>query len=275
MMKRIALITLIALTMLALFTANQTQLSAKSPETAGKASTAAGETMLTASQLYEQGQFAQAGQAYQQLVDQGFADHALFYNLGNAYFKQGEIGRAILNYRRAQLLAPRDPDIEANLNLALAQTADQLESADNGGFFSRLGRSVQGWFTVNELAMATLGLWILFVFLMILFNGTRTGSTWRRGLQYALVVTAIVLAVGVVALGSSLYVTNNLSEGIVVAEQVDVTSGPGSQYVTEFALHSGAEVDLLETRGNWVRLALPGGELEGWAPASAVESITG
>ena len=267
-MKRIALIALILLTMVALFAANQTLLLAKSSPTAGDA-------MFTGNQLYGAGQFAQAAQAYQQLADQGFADSALFYNLGNAYYKQGDYGLAILNYRRAQQLAPRDPDIEANLNLARTQTVDQLEAAESGSPGSRLGQSVQEWFTLNELAMAALGSWILFVFLLILFSSSRAGSTWRKGLRYALVTTAVVLAVGVLALSSSLYVANNQTEGVIVAGAVDVSSGPGSQYVTEFTLHGGAEVGLVETRGSWVRLALPSGDLEGWVPVSAIEAVTG
>ena len=113
-MKRLFIVALIAVAMLGLFVANQALLLAKSPETAGDA-------MSIANQLYEAGQYAQAAQAYQQLVNQGYGDGALFYNLGNAHFKQGDYGRAILNYRRAQQLAPRDPDIETNLALARAQ----------------------------------------------------------------------------------------------------------------------------------------------------------
>jgi hypothetical protein len=272
-MKRVLIIATILVTMIGLFVANQTQLLAESPGATGTSAVTAGETMHTASRLYEMGQYAQAAQAYQQLADQGFADSALFYNLGNAYFKQGDHGRAILNYRRAQQLAPRDPDIETNLSLARSQTADQFEAAEDTGFLVLLGMSVQERFTLNELAMAALGAWILVVFLLILFASARAGSAWRKGLQYGLVIAAIVLAVGVVALGSSLYAANDQPEGVVVASEVDVTSGPGSQYVTEFTLHSGAEVNLVETRGSWVRLALPGGELEGWVPASAVEAV--
>ena len=54
---------------------------------------------------------------------------------------------------------------------------------------------------------------------------------------------------------------------------MNVTSGPGEQYVTEFTLHSGAEVRLIERRDYWVRLALPGGQLQGWVPAEAVEAV--
>jgi hypothetical protein len=271
-MKRIALITLILLTMIGLFVANGASLLAEASGT-GRSTATAGDRMLTASQLYETGQYAQAVQAYQQLADQGFADGALFYNLGNAYFKQGDYGRAILNYRRAQEFAPRDPDIEANLTLARSQTVDDLEVAEESGIPALLGESVRGRFTLNEVAMAALGAWILFVSAAIFFASARSGSAWRKGLQYALGASAIVLAVGIIALGSTLFVTDGGSEGVVVAAEVEVTSGPGAQYVTEFTLHSGAEVDLVESRGSWARLAVPGGELGGWVPASAVEAV--
>jgi hypothetical protein len=277
-MKRVLLIAVIALTMIGLFAANQTRLLAKSAPVSSSIS--ARETMYTANGLYEMGQFSQAAQAYQHLVDQGFADSALFFNLGNAYYKQGDHGRAILNYRRAQQLAPRDPEIEANLALARAQAVDQFETVQERGLLSQVGKSVQGWLSLNELAMLALAAWILFVLLVILFGTTRGRQAGParavcKGLQYALVISAVVLAVGVLALGSAIVADRNLASGVIVAETVDVTSGPGGQYVAEFTLHRGAEVSLVETRGSWVRLALPGGELEGWVPATAVEAVSG
>jgi tetratricopeptide (TPR) repeat protein len=255
-----------ASTIMALFLVNQANLLAKP-------SAMATDTMLTANQLYETGQFGQAAQGYQQLVDQGFTDSTLFYNLGNAYFKQSDYGRAILNYRRAILLAPRDPDIQANLDLARAQVVDQLAETDdtNEGFFSSLGRWTQQWLTINELAIAVLAGWILFVLLMIIFSNTQKGSSLREGLQYALIVALLVLTVGMIGLGSRMHVENSQPEAVVVAEEVNVTSGPGAQYVTEFSLHSGTEVRVLETRGNWTRLA--GDQLQGWVPANAVEAV--
>jgi hypothetical protein len=267
-MKRIAFITLIALTMIGLFAANQTRLLAQS-------SVKASEAIRTANQLYETGQFAQAAQAYEQLVAQGYADSALFYNLGNAYFKQDDLGRAIVNYRRAQQIAPRDEDIEANLALVRAQAVDQFEVADESGLASQVGGAVQDLLTLNEVAMLALGAWLMLIFFLILYGSAKAGSSWRKGLRYALIAAAVVLAVGVLALGSYLYMDRDGSTGVVVTAEVDVTSGPGAQYVTEFTLHSGAEVDLVEVRGSWSRLAVPGGELEGWVPTNAVEAVGG
>lgn len=80
---------------------------------------------------------------------------------------------------------------------------------------------------------------------------------------------------GVLVLGSSLYVANNQSEGVVVAADVGVTSGPGAQYTAVFLLHGGTEVDVIQIRRNWVRLALPSRDMEGWVQAGAVEAVHG
>lgn len=267
-MKRIVVLALILLAMIGLFAANQTRLLARSPETAT-------DSMLAASHLYEEGQYAQAAQAYQHLADQGFADSALYYNLANAHFKQGDYGHAVLNYLRAQRLDPRDPDVQANLELARAHTVDQLQVAEHQGLFHVLGQASRNWLSLNGLAMAALAAWILVVFLVILLMGIKSGGIWRKGVRNTLLPAAAVLAAGVLLLGTRLYTEHHQSAAVVVAPEVAVASGPGAQYVTEFELHSGAEVDLLETRGSWTRLAIPGEEgLEGWVPAAAVEAVS-
>jgi hypothetical protein len=267
-MKRIIVLALILLSMIGLFAANQARLLARAPA-------AATDTMLTASQLYEAGQYAQAAQAYQHLADQGFADSALYYNLANAHFKQGDHGRAVLNYLRAQRFDPRDPDVQANLELARAHTVDQLQVAEHQSLFHALSRASRSWLSLNGLAMVALAAWILVVFLVIVLTGIKSGSVWRKGVRYSLLVAAVVLSAGVLLLGTRLYTEYHQSAAVVVAPEVAVASGPGPQYVTEFELHSGAEVELLETRGSWKRLALPGEEgLEGWVPAAAVEAVS-
>lgn len=273
-MKRIVLVCLLALTMISLFAANQTRLLANSNTASAGSSAAAQEAMRTADQLYEAGQYAQAAQAYQQVVDQGFVESALFYNLGNAQFKRGDLGQAILNYRRAQQVAPRDPDVAANLAVARGLRTDQVEAVGGGGLLTQIGSAVGGWFALDEVAMVALGGWILFIFSLILFGSLKNGSAWRRRMRTVLLVTTILFAAGVVTLGSAVYENRNDAAGVIVTAEVAVRSGPGAQYVTGFTLHSGAEVDLVEVQGNWVRLALPGTELEGWLPASAVEAVS-
>jgi tetratricopeptide (TPR) repeat protein len=255
-----------SLTLMVLFLTNQTLLLAKPSVTASDA-------MSTANQLYDAGQFSQAAQSYQQLVDQGFADSALFYNLGNAYFKQADYGRAILYYRRAEQLAPRDADIKANLELARTQIVDQSpEIETQEGLLSSVGRWTQQWLTVNELAISVLGVWVLFVFLMIIFSHLPKATVLREGMQYLVIMTALVLVAGIAGLGSRLYLTKT-QEAVVLVQEVNVTSGPGAHYVTEFTLHNGTEVRLLESRGNWTRLALADDTLQGWVPATTLGTV--
>lgn len=273
-MKRIVFVTLIALTMIGLFAANQTRLLANSDTVTG--SPAMGlEAMRTANDLYEAGQYAQAVQAYEQLASQGFADGALFYNLGNARFRQGDLGQAILNYRRAQQYMPRDPDVAANLAVARSLTVDQGETVQDGGILSQIGHTVQSWLTPDEVAMVALGSWIVLVLSLLLWGSLKRGGAWHRRVGRVSMVLAVLFAVSVLALGSSLYVDSWGSDGVIVAAEVEVASGPGAHYAAEFTLHSGAEVSLIEVQGNWVGLAVSGSEVEGWIPAGAVEAIDG
>ncbi len=229
--------------------------------------------MQSATQAYEAGKFPEAASAYQQLVDQGTKNGELYYNLGNAYFKQGDLGRAILNYRRAARLLPRDSDVQANLTLAFSQTKDQQAQA-GGTTISRLTKLAERWLTLNEMAVIALSLWFG-VSILLLALSKEHPPRLKEGLQYGVIVTVLALCLSVAALGSRLYEEWTEPAGIVVANAVDVTSGPGKQYTTEFTLHSGTEIKLLEYRGEWVRLALAseGEQLQGWMPTQAVEAV--
>ena len=257
-------LALAILVSLALLMATQLPVFAQSPRDA--------EAMFAANQLYESGRFAASAQAYQQLVDRGYRDSALYYNLGNAHYKQGDLGRAVLSYLRAERLDPRDADIQANLEVARGQTIDVFDTADDATLAS-LARAAQSWLTLNEVAAITLGLWFLLAALLIALSLSRS-ERFRGEVRYAAIVAALLMVIGVVSLGTQMYGESaRLQEAVIVAESVDVVSGPGPQYVTEFTLHGGTEASLIERRGNWARLALPGGQLQGWVPVSAVEEV--
>ena len=78
-------------------------------------------------QSYEEGRFEQAIEEYEKILDLGIKNFKVFYNLGNAYFRQNQLGRAILNYRRALALQPRDEDTKANLSFVKLFTLDKIE----------------------------------------------------------------------------------------------------------------------------------------------------
>lgn len=227
--------------------------------------TISGAKMAAANQLYETGRFAEAAVAYQGLVDAGAHDGRLYYNLGNAFFKAGDLGRAVLNFRRAQRLFPWDADVTANLEFARDQAVDRFE-VENEGAIVDLVRRLVGWTTLNEAAISALIVWVALC-------GLGTGAVlWRkkqRLLLYVAGIFALLLLLGLLSIGIKVLDEQGKPPAVIVAEEVALHSGPGEDYLTEFTLHAGAEVRVLDRRGDWIRVALPGA-LQGWAPGHAV-----
>ena len=225
----------------------------------------------SANQLYTAGHYTEAATIYEQLIAQGGRDSALYYNLGNSYYQQGDLGRAILNYQRAAQLAPRDQDIQANLTLARAQVVDAYPEVPAGPFDS-LAKITSGWLTLNETAIIALFIWFALGFLVLTWQLLQPGK-----LQNSIRTTALVLflfvMVATLSLGSRILSEYSQPEGIIVAPTVTVSSSPNEEQTTEIQLHSGAEVNLLETNGDWIRISIPGDVLEGWLPLDAVEQI--
>lgn len=229
------------------------------------------EAMRVGNQHYEAGEFAEAAAVYETIVRAGIQDSALYYNLGNAYFKQGELGRAILNYRRAQYLDPRDPDIATNLTVARSQTVDKLEAGDEG-FLTNFVLIAEEWLTLGEAALLALVLWILLCVVAIV---AILRPRWRYYCLWAGGVLACFLALGLLSIAGRYYTRQAYPSAVIITPEIDVTSGPGTaqQYLVEFTLHTGAEVQLLDSRPGWRRVALPGNDFQGWVPEEAIEPV--
>ena len=230
-----------------------------------------GEMMAEANRRFERGEFAEAAQQYEALAGAGYRDPAVYYNLGNAYLESGDLGRAVLNYLRAEELSPRDPDIIANLGLARSMTVDQLE-AEGDSLVASVADFGRRWATTTEYGLAALLLWAvvgLSIGALIIRPAMRGRSVLRGGAVIAFVIMLLPLAL----LLSMLYSNPYENTGVVTAGTVEVLGGPGTQYGEEFALHSGAQVRLVDSRHGWLQVALPGGELRGWLPAHAIEAV--
>ena len=144
------------------------------------AAAAAAAAFESANKLYEEGKFADAASAYEKMGQSGETSAALFFNLGNAFFKSGQIGRAIAAYRTAEQIAPRDPDLRANLQFARNQTPAPTLSP--GRWQRWLGR-----LTLNEWTLlAAVAVWLWLILLAVL--------QWRPALRPALRSYVISLA---------------------------------------------------------------------------------
>lgn len=227
--------------------------------------------MAAANERYERGEYTEAAHQYESLIDMGYSDSALYFNLGNTYLESDDLGRAILSYLRALVLSPRDPDILNNLDLARSETVDQIEVERVSLIesFAYLGRRA---LNPGELGLVSLLLWTV--------SGLSIAAlmVWRDFplrvfLRSVTGVMAIVTLASFLLLLSMQFANPYENTGVVTAPTVEVLSGPGTQYPPEFTLHSGAEVRLTDVRHRWYEIALPGGELRGWLPSHTTELI--
>lgn len=223
-----------------------------------------------ANQLYTTGHYTEAIQLYEGQVARGVQDSALFFNLGNAYFQQGDLGRAVLNLERAAQLNPRDADIKINLALVREQTTE-LFAEDPVGPLAVLA-DVTSWLTENETAVLVLSFWFLLSFL-ILARRQANSEKVQKALQVGSVLALALLLISGASLASRAFLEQTQPAGVVVSPTVAVSNGPGFEFTTDFSLSGGTEVKFTETQGEWVRLAVPAGAGENWIPVEAIETL--
>ena len=221
-------------------------------------------------QLYRIGDYQQAAAFYEKIVGNGYESPALFYNLGNAYFKLKNIPGAILNYERALLLAPHDDDIAYNLSLANLRIIDRIEPIPQLFF-------VEWWHLFVAMFSATT--WAT-VAVMFLWCGAVSGTIFlfvRQSIVRRFSFFIALICVLIFLTSSLSMVEQNQHEqtdqaAIVFAPSVSVKSSPDAQSTDLFVLHEGVKVELLDTVGDWKKIRLADGKV-GWVRSDTIQII--
>ena len=219
-------------------------------------------------QYYDQGEFQKAIESYQEIIQGGFSNSHIYYNLGNAYFRNQELGNAILNYRRAERLDPRDEDIKANIEFVKLYTLDKIE-IENTNIFSTILKSILNSATLDEWTLLVSGIYFLGMILGIVL-------VFLDRLLRPLLTILIILIIVLILSGSLLYAkirTDALVDrGVVIAEETSVRSGPGQDYTLQFTAHEGLEFQIKEEQEGWYLIVLPNGVM-GWLEKQTTEKI--
>jgi tetratricopeptide (TPR) repeat protein len=229
------------------------------------------ELIQRGNQLYQESDFTGALEAYLAVLEAGFEGADLYYNLGNAYFKTGDLGNSILTYERALRLRPRDPDVQANLELARSLTADEIEPLPRFWVFSVLSWWVNFLPRAGLIALVTVAylLGAAGLCLRILSPRARLASwgTWVAG------GAAVVLIVFGTTLLARQGILGGTEWGIVMAEEVAVQSAPSNEDdLTLFRVHEGTKVRIDQDTETWSEIVLEDGRV-GWVPADVLETI--
>jgi tetratricopeptide (TPR) repeat protein len=207
----------------------------------------------SANKLYEEGKFADAAFAYEKLAQSGETAAALYFNLGNAFFKSGQIGRAVASYRTAEQITPRDPDLRANLQFARNQA--QGPTLSSGRWQRWLGR-----LTLNEWTLLAAGAVWLWLLLLAVLQWRPAFRPTLRTYVFSLAILAGFLCACVAA---TLRETRFTRTAIVITGEAVVRYGPLAESPTAFTVHDGAELRVLDQKDEWLQVSA-GPRRVGW-----------
>ncbi len=226
---------------------------------------------IDATVLYNQGNKAyrsknwdDAIEKYLAAVNDGASSAELFYNLGCAYFRAGDIGRAILWFERAKILKPRDRDINKNLAFTRKLTQDKIESIYRNTLLAWF------WRIIERISFSELW-WLLLIISLAATIATSFSILQLRGYWFGIVLWIIFILVA----GSWYMKGNRLWEihlGITISSKADVRSEPSSEGEILFTIHSGTRVGIIEKRRDWFRIAIEDGHT-GWANENTIEPV--
>lgn len=221
-----------------------------------------------ANQAYSEGRYEAALASYQSLLEQGVHNGPLYYNLGNAYFKTGNLGQAVLHFYRAQRFMPGDADLAKNIRKAADVRKDPIIEGEHAGVDQQLESWL--WRLPYELTfwMAASLLLIAGVAGLALVSGFRQ----RKWLGYVLVCAGItgLLLTGLATVQHD--VLTNRDAAVVLVDEVFVLSGPSEQESVSLTLHEGIRVHILDRTDGWYRIRLANG-LNGWLRQNTVAVI--
>lgn len=216
---------------------------------------------------YDSKNYKKAIECYELLVKEGYNSDKLHYNLGNAYYRNNQLGKAIYNYELAKKINPQEKDVLNNLTIAYSKTVDKIETKENF-FVSAVKSSLLCSCSTNTWAwLSILALCLTLVFLYCFIAGT---SVSFKRISF---FTALVFLIGfciTYSFGfSALKDKQQTNFAIITAPQTKVFIEPTAASTSKFGLHEGTRVRLLELNADWVLIKLENGN-EGWLKASDV-----
>jgi len=202
------------------------------------------------------------------IKEDGIENGKLYYNIGNIYFRTKDIGRAILNYRRAAQYIGNDVNLQQNLEFARNTRKDQIEEKQQTKILKTLFFWHYDFDTKTRLIMFTISFALLWIFATVRIFFKKPFFKWA---------ISITTAFSILFAGSLLITYHTLNKtipGVIIAQEVVARKGNSESYKKSFKdpLHAGTEFTLIEHRGNWLQVELPDARTC-WLPASDVELV--
>lgn len=216
---------------------------------------------------YQAGDFEAAAQGYEKAVASGRASGAVYYNLGNARFRLGEKGEALLAYERALKKMPRDKDLRWNLVVLQSTIPDHIEPSPENALPTTL-LTLAGYVTTGESA-ALLTVFLALWFLAALLGFLAPSVLFWTKLARPFILICLAFSAGLFAFKWS---DTRDPRAVILQKEVYARYGPSEKETKAFLLHEGAQAVVQDESKDWVYIALPN-KNAGWIPKRSCEVI--
>ncbi|MCF8464270.1 MAG: tetratricopeptide repeat protein [Flavobacteriales bacterium] len=227
-------------------------------------------TKSEADQAFIDERYADAAKLYEEILAQEYVCAEIHYNLGNTYFKAGQIAPSVLHYERALKLAPKDEDIQLNLKLANMSVKDRVEEMPQL-FFVTWWKAVLNTFSTDGWAWSAVVALVLALGGFLLFRFSS-----EEGMKRLTFYTGFV---ALIWFGFSIYAAQNNynravhdNRAVVFAATVTAKSAPDQKGKDLFVIHEGLVVSTSDELNGWIRIKLSNGNV-GWIPGNSVQPI--
>lgn len=227
-------------------------------------------SLQEANQLYSKGEYGQAAEIYENILKTNGIAPELYYNLGNAYFKQDEIAKSILNYERALRLAPNYADARHNLAFAQQKLIDKIP--DSSTFFlARWMENIVNHLDSNTWLFTSFALFLLTIICIFffIFGGKQI---LRKSAFYIALLSLILSIVMLIFAGIEKKMILDQSSAIVMNGAVTAKSSPDKTGTDLFVLHAGTKIIVVSTLNSWSEIRLTNGNV-GWVESWTIERI--
>ncbi|MDX1699772.1 MAG: tetratricopeptide repeat protein [Melioribacteraceae bacterium] len=226
--------------------------------------------MKSGNDFYQEKQFQEAIESYESILRQGYLSSQLYYNLGNAHFRLGEIGKAILYYEKSLKLSPGNEDAAHNLKIANARTVDKIKEIPPI-FIVKWWNILLATFTSSGWQIIIIVFYLLLLTCIAIYFLARNLQLQKISFIFgSLNIVAIILAV--ILFLSSLSRESSNEYGILLTSVVTAKISPDEQSNDAFVIHEGIKFKIEDELNDWVKIKLSDGKV-GWLPVNTFEII--
>ncbi len=230
----------------------------------------ASDLWVRANEAYQKNDFNGAIKLYNDVSAAGFDGEKLYFNLANAYYRDGNLGKAIVNYKRAERLDPQDGDVKHNLEIASLQTKNIIEPLPEFIMYTWF-KTMRSYYSSNQWSGVSIVSFVLiFIFILAYLLST---TVLMRKISFTLATLSLLLFIFTTSFAvHQKWSVIDSDAAVILVGSTAVKSSPDTNGKDIFIINEGALVEVLDSVGDWSKIVVVSGN-EGWLLTESIEVI--